>query len=284
VAGIDAHVGAVGAGIRPGRLVKILGTSACDLLVHPAAEPIADIPGISGIALGSILPDHHGLEAGQAAVGDLLAWFVREFGAPAGLTHEALTAEASRLRPGASGLLCLDWHHGNRNLLADPLLTGVVVGQTLRTRPAEVYRALIEATAFGARKIIERFTEHGVHVEEIVVCGGIAEKNPFFLQLYADILGRPIRRSRAGETCALGAAILGTAAAGQAAILEAERAMTGLKDGVANPDAAAAAVYGKLHALYGELHDAFGVPGNCRDLHHVMKELIAIRDAARRAD
>lgn len=282
VAAIDAHVGAVGAGIRPGVLVKILGTSGCDMLVHPLEKPLADIPGICGIAEGSILPGHHGLEAGQSALGDIFGWLVREFARPAGLGHEALSAAAMELKPGESGLLALDWHNGNRCLLADPRLSGLLVGQTLHTRLPEVYRALLEATALGARAIMERFEEHRVPVTEVVACGGLAEKSPLLLQILADVTGRAIHTSRASETCALGAAIFG-AVVGRAwpTVEAAARAMTGRKNTVARPRSAAKDVYDELFVLYRNLHDAFGVAGSNAHLHHVMKRLLTIRERAR---
>ena len=149
----DAHLGGVGSGIQPGVLVKIIGTSSCDMAVAPLSQELPDIPGLCGIVPESILPGFYGLEAGQSAVGDIFNWFVNRIqpgGASAG-SHEALTAAAERLRPGESGLLALDWHNGNRTILVDQRLTGAMVGLTLHTRPAEIYRALIEATAFGAR-------------------------------------------------------------------------------------------------------------------------------------
>ncbi|MBI4606408.1 MAG: ribulokinase [Planctomycetes bacterium] len=276
---IDAHAGAVGAGIRPGVLVKILGTSACDMLVHPASEPLADIPGICGVARDSIVPGCLGLEAGQSAVGDIFAWFARGFG---GAPQEALAEEAARLRPGASGLVALDWHNGNRSVLQDPRLAGLVLGETLATRPAELYRALVEATAFGARVIMERFEEHRVPVCEVVACGGIAAKNPFLLQLYADVTGRAIEVSRSQETCALGAAIFGAVAGGaHRTVEEAQRAMTCVSGAAYVPRPASKAVYDEIYGLYRALHDAFGLPGHPAGLHGALKRLIAIRERER---
>ena len=174
VGAFDAHMGAVGSGGTFGTLVKIMGTSTCDCMVHPLDEPLADVPGLCGIVKGSVLPGYYGLEAGQSAVGDIFNWFVSF----CGKTHEELTAEASKHAVGASGLLALDWNNGNRTVLVDPLLTGLLVGQTLQTTPAEVYRTLIEATAFGALKIIQRMEEYGVRVIDVINCGGIAEKSP----------------------------------------------------------------------------------------------------------
>ncbi|MCR4411956.1 MAG: ribulokinase, partial [Thermoguttaceae bacterium] len=218
VGNFDAHAGAVGAGIKPGTLVKIIGTSTCDMLVAPMDQALADIPGVCGIVPGSIIPGMYGLEAGQSAVGDIFNWFAsrlapRQYAAK-GDAHANLTADAQKLKPGESGLLALDWNNGNRTILVDPLLTGLLVGQTLHTTAPEIYRALVEATAFGALTIIQRFEEYGVAVGEVVNCGGIAEKNPFVMQIYADVCNRPMKISRAAQTCALGAAIFGAVVGG----------------------------------------------------------------------
>jgi L-ribulokinase len=192
VGAFDAHLGAVGSGIGPGKLVKIIGTSTCDMLVSESGRELADIPGICGIVDGSILPGYFGLEAGQSAVGDIFNWFVNYIqpgGADAG-SHEALTEKAANLKSGQSGLLALDWNNGNRTVLVDQRLTGLLIGQTLHTRPEEIYRALIEATAFGALTIINRFEQYGVEVSQVTNCGGIAEKNPLLMQIYADVRRR----------------------------------------------------------------------------------------------
>ena len=289
VGAFDAHLGGVGSGIAPGVLVKILGTSACDMIVVPLGEKLADIPGLCGIVPGSILPGCYGLEAGQSAVGDIFNWFVnyiQPLGKKAG-SHEALSAAAAKMAPGESGLLALDWNNGNRTVLVDQRLTGLLLGQTLYTTPAEIYRALIEATAFGALTIINRFEEYGLKVDEIVNCGGIAEKNPLVMQIYADVTGRPIKISRSAQTCALGAAIAGAVVAGKAAggysnYPDAQKAMTGLKSRVFKPNPAAHAVYKELYSLYRKLHDAFGTQQATGNLYDVMKRLIEIRNRARR--
>jgi L-ribulokinase len=289
VGAFDAHLGGVGSGIAPGVLVKILGTSACDMIVVPLGEKLADIPGLCGIVPGSILPGCYGLEAGQSAVGDIFNWFVnyiQPLGKKAG-SHEALSAAAAKMAPGESGLLALDWNNGNRTVLVDQRLTGLVLGQTLYTTPAEIYRALIEATAFGALTIISRFEEYGLKVDEIVNCGGIAEKNPLVMQIYADVTGRPIKISRSAQTCALGAAIAGAVVAGKAAggysnYPDAQKAMTGLKSRVFKPNPAAHAVYKELYSLYRKLHDAFGTQQATGNLYDIMKRLIEIRNQARR--
>jgi L-ribulokinase len=289
VGAFDAHLGGVGSGIAPGTLVKIIGTSTCDMMVVPLGDKLADIPGLCGIVPGSILPGYYGLEAGQSAVGDIFNWFVnyiQPLGKKAG-SHEALSAAAAKLAPGESGLLALDWNNGNRTILVDQRLTGLLLGQTLYTTPAEIYRALIEATAFGALTIIRRFEEYGVKVEQIVNCGGIAEKNPLVMQIYADVTGRPIKISRSAQTCALGAAIAGAVAAGKAAggyanYADAQKAMTGLKARVFQPDPEAHAVYKELYVLYRKLHDAFGTQQQDGNLYGVMKGLLEIRTRARR--
>jgi L-ribulokinase len=289
VGAFDAHLGGVGSGIAPGTLVKIIGTSTCDMMVVPLDEKLADIPGLCGIVPGSILPGYYGLEAGQSAVGDIFNWFVnyiQPLGKKGG-SHEALSAGAVKVAPGESGLLALDWNNGNRTVLVDQRLTGLLLGQTLYTTPAEIYRALIEATAFGALTIINRFEEYGVKVEQIVNCGGIAEKNPLVMQIYADVTGRPIKISRSGQTCALGAAIAGAVVAGKAAggyanYANAQKAMTGLKSRIFQPNPAAHAVYKELYSLYRKLHDAFGTQQAGGSLYDVMKQLIGIRNRARR--
>jgi L-ribulokinase len=283
---IDAHVGAVGAGIGPGTLVKIIGTSTCDCMVMPMNAPLADIPGVCGIVPESILPGMYGIEAGQSAVGDIFDWYVRMVsemsGEGAADAHQRLTRGAAALRPGASGLLALDWHNGNRNPLTDPRLTGLVVGQSLRTTQAEMYRTLIEATAFGALKIIDRIASYGVPIERVVNCGGIAEKNPLVMQIYADVCDRPMHVSGSAQTCALGAAIFGSVVGGaHASVQDAQKAMTRPSARVHAPDPAAARIYRELYILYGTLHDAFGTRGAPGDVFGVMKKLLDIRGRAR---
>ncbi len=282
-------MGAVGAGIKPGTLVKIIGTSTCDMMVAPQDGALPDIPGLCGIVPGSIIPGMFGLEAGQSAVGDIFNWFVKYL-CPSQYTakgdpHANLSREAEKLLPGESGLLALDWNNGNRTILVDPLLVGLLVGQTLHTTAAEIYRALVEATAFGALRIINRFEEYGVAVNEVVNCGGIAEKNPFVMQIYADVCNRPMKISRSPQTCALGAAIFGAVVGGAYKTTEqAQRKMTGVKETVFRPNKAAARTYADLYQLYLTLHDAFGTKGYEGKLFHVMKDLINIRHRVRKTD
>jgi L-ribulokinase len=292
VGAFDAHMGAVGAGIREGSLVKILGTSTCDIMIAPSDRPLADIPGVCGIVNGSVVGGQYGIEAGQSAVGDIFLWFVHNlvpdtYGATPGEKYAALEREAAQLAPGESGLLALDWNNGNRTILVDQRLSGLLLGQTLHTTAHEIYRALIEATAFGALRIIERIEQYGVSVHEVINCGGLADKNELLMQVYADITGRPMKVARSAQTCALGAALLGSVAAGAAAgghrdTQAAQQAACGLRDKVYMPRPEAHAVYQRLYALYVQMHDALGTNTASGNLFNVMKDLIAVREEARR--
>jgi len=279
----DAHLGAVGAGVTTGTLVKIIGTSTCDCAVLPGKDAPPDVPGICGIVPGSILPGYHGIEAGQSAVGDLLRWWVEGVCEGDATLHARLSDEAARLLPGQSGLVALDWNNGNRTILVDPRLSGLILGQTLHTTRAEIYRALVEATAFGARAIVERLREHGVAVERVVCCGGIAEKNDVLMQIYADVLGRPMLVAGSAQTPALGSAVAAAVTAGEAAggyssFEAAQEKMTRLAARRFDPDPAAARAYDTLYAIYRELHDSFGgVPGARPELPTLMKRLLAFR-------
>ncbi len=286
VGAFDCHMGAVGAGIKPGTLVKIIGTSTCDVMVHPLSEPLSDIPGLCGIVPGSVMGGMYGLEAGQSGVGDIFNWFVKQLTpgrySERGDAHVNLTREAEKLLPGQSGLLALDWNNGNRTVLVDQLLTGMMVGMTVHTTAPEMYRALIEATAFGALTIIRRFEEFGVPVKEVINSGGIAEKNPLVMQIYADVCNRPMKVSRSAQTCALGAAIFGAVAGGAfSSVHAAQRKMTGVKSTVYHPRKEAVEIYARLYGLYHQLHDAFGVRGRRESLYNVMKELIEIRETVK---
>ncbi len=286
IGAIDAHFGAVGAGVREGVLVKILGTSACDITVAALERQLPDIPGIAGIVNGSVLPGFYGIEAGQAAVGDIFNWFVKHVCRGDGSLHESLTAEAEKQKPGESGLLALDWNNGNRNVLIDPNLTGLLAGQTLHTTQADIYRALIEGTAFGARAIIERLREYDVPIERIVCCGGIAEKNPMLMQIYADVTNCTMQVARSGQAPALGSAISAAVAAGKANggyddFVSAQDAMTGVQDTEYQPDPANLEVYNKLYSLYRIVHDGFGGVSQSVDVSGIMKELLEIKRAQR---
>ncbi|MCC6784641.1 MAG: ribulokinase [Planctomycetes bacterium] len=273
VGGIDAHLGAVGAGVREGDLVKVLGTSACDLaIVRGARAPSA--AGLSGVVPDSIVPGAFGVEAGQAAFGDAFAWAARLGGAK---SHADFEAEALRTAPGSSGLLALEWLNGNRCVLADPGLCGAILGLDLHTRPSEIWRAMVEAACFGARVIVERAIANGVPVARVIVCGGIARKSGFVVQTLADVLGREVVVAESSETSALGAAIAGAVAAGRHPdVPAAQAAMCRPPRRTHVPQPRAAATLDRLYGLYRKLHDAFGGV-RTEALGSVMKDLRAIR-------
>jgi L-ribulokinase len=273
---IDAHSGAVGAGVGKGRMVKVLGTSSCDILAEPAHGQIPEIPGICGIVNGSVLPGSFGIEAGQAAVGDIFNWFVSKVCNSDHKLFAELNAELSASKPGQSGLLALDWQNGNRNILCDQQLTGLIMGMTLHTTQAEIFRALIEATAFGARKIIDRLEEYGIVINEIVCCGGIAEKDPLLMQIYADILGRKLLISASDQSCAYGAAIFAAVVAGKyKSTEEAQAKLCRFKDKTYVPNAVNQEIYDKLYKLYTELHDSFGTGTHAS----LMKTLLELKNS-----
>jgi L-ribulokinase len=275
---MDVHYGAIGCGVAEGTMVKVVGTSTCDCLVVRAEREVADIPGICGIVPGAILPGFVGIEAGQSAVGDIFKWWVEGVCQGDASLHQTLTAEAASLRPGQSGLLALDWNNGNRTILVDQLLTGLLLGQTLYTTRAEIYRALIEATAFGARMIIERIREYGVPIERIVCAGGIAEKNPLLMQIYADVTGCEMRVTSSSQACALGAAVAASVVAGaHPDFASAQAAMTSLSETLYKPVSASQATYERLFQLYRQVHDAFGGVQPRADLSRVMKDLLQLK-------
>ncbi len=278
----DVHYGAIGSGVREGTLVKVIGTSTCDCAVVSADKRVADIPGICGIVKGAILPGYFGIEAGQSAVGDIFKWWVEGVCGGDAALHAELTAEAAQQKPGQAGLIALDWNNGNRTILVDQLLSGLLLGQDLYTTRADVYRALIEATAFGARAIIERIEEYGVPIDTVVCAGGIAEKNPLLMQIYADVTGRAMHVAGSSQTCALGSAISAAVLAGAHADFEsAEAAMTSLKPAHYAPIAENRKGYDRLYALYRALHDSFGGLTKSADLSRVMKDLIEIKYSQR---
>ena len=291
VGAFDAHMGAVGAGISIGSLVKIVGTSTCDIMIHPHQEKLNDIPGVCGIVDGSVMDGYYGIEAGQSGVGDIFLWFVDHLVPDSyGKTQEAKFAKleraAKKLKAGESGLLALDWNNGNRTILVDVRLSGMLLGQTLHTTPEEIYRALIEATGFGALVIIDRIEEYGVKVREVVNCGGLAVKNSLMMQIYADITGRPMKISRSGQTPALGAGIFASVAAGKKSggkdsLDDARRAMTGIGK-VYMPQEENHEAYTTLYRLYRQLHDGFGTRQWSGTMFNVMKDLLELRDHVRK--
>lgn len=287
----DVHFGAVGCGVTPGTLVKVIGTSTCDCAILPACaqragkpadQPIPEIPGICGIVHGSILPEFYGVEAGQSAVGDLFKWWVEGICGGDAALHGELTRQIADYQPGQSGLLALDWNNGNRTILVDPRLSGLLLGQTLRTTPAEIYRAFLEATAFGARCILERMEAYGIEVERIVCAGGIAGKNSVLMQIYADVTGRELCLSGSDQTCALGAAIGAAVVAGvHPDFATAQQCMVHLSETRYQPNPEAAKAYEPLFELYQQLHDAFGGVSRSADLGGVMKALLDIKERMR---
>ena len=276
----DVHYGAIGCGVTEGTLVKVIGTSTCDCGVVSADKQVPDIPGICGIVKGAILPGYYGIEAGQSAVGDIFRWWAEVVCEGDAALHAQLSKAAARLQPGQSGLLALDWNNGNRTILVDQTLSGLLLGQTLHTTRTEIYRTLIEATAFGARAIIERLKEYGVPLDRVVCAGGIAEKNPLLMQIYADVTGCTMLVAGSSQACALGSAVAAAVLAGtHRDFPAAQRAMTSIKRKQYQPDPAARKVYDQLYVLYRQLHDSFGGLNKSADLSRVMKDLLAIKEA-----
>jgi L-ribulokinase len=284
VANVDAHVAVPAATVtEPGRMVIIMGTSICHMVLGTEEHLV---PGMCGYVEDGIIPGLFGYEAGQSCVGDHFAWFVdncvpgsyeRQAQERGMDIHQFLEEKASRLKPGESGLLALDWWNGNRSVLVDVDLTGMLLGATLATKPEEIYRALIEATAYGTRVIVEAFESNGVPVNELVGCGGLPEKNKLLMQIYADVTGREIKVAASGQTSALGSAMFGAVAASKAAggydsIVEAARTMAHLKDETYTPTPEHQKVYDLLYAEYLALHDYFG-----RGENDVMKRLKHIK-------
>lgn len=287
VGAFDAHMGAVGAGIKEGTLVKILGTSTCDIMIASAKKNIRDIPGVCGIVEGSVKSDYYGIEAGQSAVGDIFLWFVNnlvpeKYGKNPDEKFKNLDFAAAKLRPGETGLMALDWNNGNRTILVDVRLTGLLVGQTLHTQPHEIYRALIESTAFGALAIIDRIEEYGIKISEVINCGGLAVKSSLIMQIYADIIGRPMKISRSDQTPALGAAIFGAFSAGKEStgfetLEQAQDRMTAISK-IYVPNENNHQVYIELYKIYKQLHDGFGTKSWQGNMYNVMKDLLIIRE------
>lgn len=282
--GVDAHVAVPAATVTDeAKMVIIMGTSLCHLLCGKEKKMVE---GMCGVVKDGILPGYYGFEAGQTGGGDIYAWFVNNCVPPwveeaarkEGLdVHGYLSQGAEQLAVGESGLLCLDWWNGNRSILVDADLTGMIVGLTLATTPAEMYRAILESTAFGTYKIIKQFEQSGVVIDELYACGGLPGKNPFLMQIFADVTNRSIKVSASDQTVALGAAMWGAVAAGAAAggyddITHAANKMARLRDKSFAPIPANHAAYEKLFAEYERLHDLFG-----RGRDNVMKNLKDMR-------
>lgn len=286
VGAFDCHMGAVACGVKEGVLTKILGTSTCDIAVMPNTKVLEDVPGVCGIVDGSVLPDHYGIEAGQSAVGDIFLWLVNNlvpdsYGASTDDKFVKMEEMMSESSPGSSGLLALDWNNGNRTILVDVRLSGLLVGQTLQTKAHEIYRAYIEATAFGALTIINRMEEYGVPINEVVTTGGLAVKNDTLMQIYADVLDRPLKVAISDQTCAVGAALFGASCSGDYQISELQENCFKVREEIYNPNPDHVAVYKDLYSLYLELHDSFGTGEWQGNLSGIMKKLIGIREAQR---
>ncbi|NLC68101.1 MAG: ribulokinase [Clostridiaceae bacterium] len=284
VSNVDAHVAMPAVGIvEPGKMLMIMGTSTCHMVLGTEEKMV---PGICGVVEDGIIPGYMGYEAGQSCVGDHFEWFInncvpesymneaRERGIN---IHKLLREKAMKFKPGESGLLALDWWNGNRSVLVDADLTGLIIGCTLATRTEEIYRALIEATAYGTNMIIENFEKHGITINELYACGGIAEKDEFMMQIYADVTNREIRISASPQTVALGSAMFGAVAAGREKggyddIFEAAKHMAKVKEEYYKPNPQNVEIYKKLYEEYKILHDYFG-----RGANDVMKRLKKIK-------
>jgi L-ribulokinase len=284
IANVDAHVAVPAASVtEPGRMVMIMGTSICHMVLGDEEHIV---PGMCGYVEDGIVPGMFGYEAGQSCVGDHFAWFVENC-VPATYEseankrnldiHQLLEEKAAQLKPGESGLLALDWWNGNRSILVDVDLTGLLIGATLATRPEEIYRAFIEATAYGTRVIVDTFQKNGVSINELVACGGLPEKNKLLMQIYADVTGREIKVTASTQTPALGSAMFGAVAAGKSAggydsIYDAALTMAHLKEESYKPIPESQQVYESLFAEYLKLHNYFG-----RGENNVMKTLKKIK-------
>jgi len=288
VANVDAHVSVPAAAVVDvGQMVIIMGTSNCHMVLGNEERIV---PGMCGYVEDGIIPGFFGYEAGQSCVGDHFAWFVENCGPAAYMQepgergvdiHTLLEEKAAHLLPGESGLLALDWWNGNRSVLVDVDLTGLLIGQTLATTPEEIYRALIEATAYGTRTIIETFNENGVPVREIVATGGLPDRNKLLMQIYADVTGLEIRVAAAQQTPALGSAMFGAVAAdkdvgGYDSIYDASKAMAHLRDEFYRPNLTHKQIYDQLYTEYVRLHDYFG-----RGENDVMKRLKTLKAEVR---
>ena len=268
VGNVDSFVAVPGAGVqRPGVFVMVVGTSICDLVIDRRE---IRMPGITGVVENGILPGYFGYEAGQAAVGDMFAWFGgRLLGLTSGDSgagtnwYEELERAAASIPPGASGLVALDWWNGNRTILGDADLSGVIAGLTLATTPTEIYRSLLESVAFGTRRIVENFVDHDVALTEVVACGGIAERSVLMMQLLADVTGMPVTIPDSSQIPARGAALFGALAAGSArgGFDDIERAITELRpetSGHYEPSQVNTVTYDEIYSVFRALHDELG--------------------------
>lgn len=287
VGNVDAHAAVPAVGVvTPGKLVMAMGTSICHMVLGTEEK---QVEGMCGVVEDGIIPGLYGYEAGQSAVGDIFEWYVEEAlpayvqqaATEAGISvHQWLEREAAAYKPGQTGLLALDWWNGNRSVLVDTDLTGMLLGMTLLTKPQEIYRALLEATAFGTRKIVDAFHHNGVKVDVLYACGGLPQKNRLLMQIYADVTNREIKIADSKQTPALGAAMFAAVAAGQDkggydSIIDAAAKMARVKEESFQPIPAHVAIYEQLYQEYGKLHDYFG-----RGDNDVMKRLKRIKQSA----
>lgn len=287
VGNVDAHAAVPAVGVvTPGKLVMAMGTSICHMLLGTEEK---QVEGMCGVVEDGIIPGLYGYEAGQSAVGDIFEWYVeealpayvKEAASEEGIgVHQWLEREAAAYKPGQTGLLALDWWNGNRSVLVDTDLTGLMLGMTLLTKPQEIYRALLEATAFGTRKIVDAFHENGVAVDVLYACGGLPQKNRLLMQIYADVTNREIMVADSKQTPALGAAMFAAVAAGEAqggydSIIDAAEKMARVKEETFKPIPEHVEVYEQLYQEYSKLHDYFG-----RGENDVMKRLKRIKQTA----
>lgn len=284
VGNVDAHAAVPAVGVvEPGKLVMAMGTSICHMVL---GEEEREVEGMCGVVEDGIIPGLFGYEAGQSAVGDIFEWYVEE-AVPEYVkaeakrdnlsVHQYLECQASQYKPGETGLLALDWWNGNRSVLVDTQLSGLLIGMTIQTKPEEVYRALLEATAFGTRMIVDSFNQNGILINELYACGGLPQKNRLLMQIFSDVTNLPIRVAASKQTPALGAAMFAAVAAGRRAggyntILEAARKMARVKDDVIKPNPENVGIYDRLFTEYKRLHDYFG-----RGENDVMKILLSLR-------
>ncbi len=290
VGNVDAHAAVPAVGVvNAHQMVMAMGTSICHLLLSKEEK---QVEGMCGVVEDGIVPGYYGYEAGQSAVGDIFAWFVEQ-GVPSYVieaaqdeavsVHEYLEKRAATYGPGESGLLALDWWNGNRSVLVDTDLTGLLLGYTLLTKPEEIYRALLEATAFGTRKIIDAFEKFGVQVDELFACGGLPQRNDLLMQIYADVTNKEIKIAASKQTPALGAAMFGAVAAGANkggydSIVDAAKKMARVRAETFKPIPSHVEIYDKLYQEYCKLHDYFG-----RGENDVMKRLKSIKDEVKQA-
>lgn len=287
VGNVDAHASVPGVGVvTPGKMVMAMGTSICHMVL---GEKEVEVEGMCGVVEDGIIPGYYGYEAGQSAVGDIFAWYVNQ-GVPSYVekmaeseginVHQWLEREASQYKPGESGLIALDWWNGNRSVLVNTELSGIILGVTLQSKPEEIYRALLESTAFGTRKIVEAFHENGVEINELYACGGLPQKNRLLMQIYADVTNRTIKIADSTQTPAVGASMFGAVAAGEENggynnIVDAAENMARVKEKTIEPIPENVEVYEELYKEYSKLHDYFG-----RGQNDVMSRLKFIKSQA----